>query len=565
MGLKEGLQENQKKEGLVGGIFAGLQESIGAVTDAAKELGWEKMKIFGEQLSVFRDAFDQVIQKGDAVIDKLLSNPVLVEKYNSLSHSSLLRYLWVNSLSSFLGNTFSSNYNARENLSLWDHLEKQYLDKLISADPNLWQQHKKAIRDMMRWYKELHYSGGGKTLAEELGIKDSEHPATSIHLEPIITTLVDRQAEFPINPAIIAQLPNGSSFVQPEWSGKDKHYVFKKTPLDKTAIASLCLSTSRVLMNNDQLALLRLFVGQHEGSNYSDVFAMTLFAYMRGVNTWYVAYDSDHIATEALSGEQLSTAERSPTPVQWTQAKNVTSTQKPPSTPPTKPDNFTHAASTAVSLDLLNFQKRLESITLPEGITLARKVFGAWPATDLLIALTKRYGAWSPALIIRYIMLGWHEGRLQFGHVNSDPNKQSGQFNWSTFQLSAKPSWLISKINNSINSGIKLASQAWIDTSHYQIHRFTPSDLQAMQRMKAGIYKYSSSRDVLAQHDLIAHLWYTYNIRGNIDLISQLADPSIKGKQLASLVSDKIQVWDPSIGQDVAFNLPKKSIQTFLS
>jgi len=51
------------------------------------------MKIFGEQLSVFRDAFDQVIQKGDAVIDKLLSNPVLVEKYNSLSHSSLLRYL----------------------------------------------------------------------------------------------------------------------------------------------------------------------------------------------------------------------------------------------------------------------------------------------------------------------------------------------------------------------------------------------------------------------------------------------------------------------------------------
>jgi len=39
MGLKEGLQENQKKEGLVGGIFAGLQESIGAVTDAAKELG----------------------------------------------------------------------------------------------------------------------------------------------------------------------------------------------------------------------------------------------------------------------------------------------------------------------------------------------------------------------------------------------------------------------------------------------------------------------------------------------------------------------------------------------
>lgn len=105
----------------------------------------------------------------------------------------------------------------------------------------------------------------------------------------------------------------------------------------------------------------------------------------------------------------------------------------------------------------------------------------------------------------------------------------------------------------------------WIDTSSYQIHRFTPSDLQAMQRMKTGIYKYSSSRNVLAQHDLIAHLWYTYNIRGNVDLIAKFADPSIKGKQLASLVSDKIQVWDPAIGQDVAFNLPKKSIQVFLS
>ncbi len=571
MVLQEWLHR-EKEKGLIGWLFGGLQESIGAVTDVAKELWWEKMEIFGEQLGIFRDAFDQIVEKWDAVVDQLLSNPILIEKYNSFSHSSLLKYLWVSSLSSFLGHTFSSNYNDREDFSLRDRLEKQYLETLIAADPSGRQQHKKALHVVMQRYREADRSDVGKSLAEELKITEKDHPSTTVYLKPIVETLVAHQEEFPISPAIVAQLPNGSSLVSLEWHGAEKHYVFKK-PLDRSTISALCLSSSlalmdsssqAVLLNSDQQTLLRLFVEKHEGSNYSDVFAMTLFAYLRGMNTWHIAYDTDGVASEALVAKEVVVQRETPHTPPPTQPE-VQSDQAQQTQPHSPKEPAQQVAATTIWVEALNLSKRLDNLTLSEGISLAKRVFGKWPATELLIALTKKYGKWSPALISRYIMLGRHEGRLQFGHVNSDPNRKSGQFNRSTFQLSAKPQSLVSKINQSLSSGKRLAAQAWIQIAADDIHHFTNQDLKAMQNLKSWIYTYSPSKSVLAQHDLLAHLWYTYNISGNVSLISQFADPTIRSQQLAALVSKKIQVGDPAIGRDVAFHLPNKAINSFIT
>jgi hypothetical protein len=127
------------------------------------------------------------------------------------------------------------------------------------------------------------------------------------------------------------------------------------------------------------------------------------------------------------------------------------------------PSNSYHEAHTSVKN--IDVKKPMSQYSPEESRGLFESVFGTGMATQLLFHVTKN----SPIAMQRVLALASHEGAFHFGIRNADPNKASGQVNYSTFQLSAKdlPAKILEAKNGAkkLIAGTPLASMN-IDTAY---------------------------------------------------------------------------------------------------
>ena len=181
-------------------------------------------------------------------------------------------------------------------------------------------------------------------------------------------------------------------------------------------------------------------------------------------------------------------------------------------------------------------KKELKALTFEEAKTLASKVFGQGPATDLLCALSKN----TPAMILRTVALGKHEGGLKFGLKNVDPNKRSKQINIGTFQMSAAKDEIVSKWNQNIESGKKLLKENNIPYEESYFKKITNYNEETWDN---EIQK--------AQTDLLVRLGYIQSGRGGETTLNKLADANLSAPEIQKLMSTTIQGGIDAIGKDV--------------
>lgn len=179
--------------------------------------------------------------------------------------------------------------------------------------------------------------------------------------------------------------------------------------------------------------------------------------------------------------------------------------------------------------------KNLESLNFNESTALLRRVFGDWPATELLIRIDQRYW-WNWVSIKRMIALWYHEWGLKFNRQNKDP--RSG-FNIGTFQIGwARSNRAVSlkKYNRCFAKWVELAAEFWIDAS--------------------------KCPKTWWQADLMTHLWYIDWQRWWESTFQQLANPNLNDKQVVHLMSRKIQGWISAIGKSVVSQMKYAKIDT---
>ena len=170
-----------------------------------------------------------------------------------------------------------------------------------------------------------------------------------------------------------------------------------------------------------------------------------------------------------------------------------------------------------------------------EASLFAEKVFWTWAATELLIKLS----SWSPSMILRTIALAKHEGKLNFGRKNEDPNKQSGQINIWTFQISAKKNQIVKKRNDCLSQGKVMLNEQWIS---YQENDFRELSDYNQETANNKVGK--------AQVDLLVWLGYLKE-RGGEEIFRELRDENLREQEIITLMSTKIQWWIKDIGEDV--------------
>lgn len=188
------------------------------------------------------------------------------------------------------------------------------------------------------------------------------------------------------------------------------------------------------------------------------------------------------------------------------------------------------------SKDHLPEGKKLKELTFSEASLFANKVFGSGPATELLLNLSEE----SPAMITRVIALAQHEWSLQFGRKNWDPNKNSGQINIGTFQISAKASQIINKWNTCLQKGKEMLKDRWIS---YKEEDFLNLSSYDQETADSPVKK--------AQVDLLVWLGFIARERGGDSTFSKLRNPDLEDTELINLISTTIQWWIDKIGKDV--------------
>ena len=182
---------------------------------------------------------------------------------------------------------------------------------------------------------------------------------------------------------------------------------------------------------------------------------------------------------------------------------------------------------------LWDWVKLMEDLTWNESIDLANKIFGKWPATELLIKLDW----WNGIMIRRMIALWFHEGWLQFWRQNPDP---ASGFNIWTFQIGGSwstPEISLRKYNSCLQSWIELARKHWINIVW-------------------------TSVDDPRQKDLMTHLWYIEMQRWWASTFTQLWDPNLSNWAVVRLMSTTIQWGIDAIGKSVVSQMSYTKIDT---
>lgn len=190
--------------------------------------------------------------------------------------------------------------------------------------------------------------------------------------------------------------------------------------------------------------------------------------------------------------------------------------------------------------------KKLDTLSFDEAKALAEKVFGKGPATDLLCKMSNN----SPAMILRTIALGKHEWELVFGRKNKDKNR--GQINIWTFQISAQPNEIVSKRNKNIQIGKDLLKQnaiSYEDSYFKEIKNY--DEETADSSIKKG------------QTDLLVWLGYIQNERWWEKTFTQLANESLSPAETQKLISTTIQWGIDDIGKDVVAQITTKTTDAY--
>ncbi len=167
--------------------------------------------------------------------------------------------------------------------------------------------------------------------------------------------------------------------------------------------------------------------------------------------------------------------------------------------------------------------KALKDLNVAETNNLLKKIFGQWPATDLLIAIDDG----STFAIKRMITLAYHEGWLHFGRQNPDP---ASGFNIGTFQIGGRnstPESSMHKYERCLHSWVLLAWQKNIPIN------------------------YEMLKNDAAQRDLLAHLWYIQLERRGSETFGKLRDGNLSESEVVNLMHHDIQWGIEAIGRSV--------------
>jgi len=176
--------------------------------------------------------------------------------------------------------------------------------------------------------------------------------------------------------------------------------------------------------------------------------------------------------------------------------------------------------------------KALKDLDAADTNTLLKKVFGEWPATNLLIEID----GGSTVAVKRMIALAYHEGGLVFGRQNPDP---ASGFNIGTFQIG----WSNSTRESSLNK-YEDCLQAWIKLAW----------------QKSMTVDYERLKNDPAQRDLMTHLGYIQSQRGGAETFARLRDPSLMDNEVIDLMHHDIQWGIRAIGESVVAQVKNTKI-----
>lgn len=182
--------------------------------------------------------------------------------------------------------------------------------------------------------------------------------------------------------------------------------------------------------------------------------------------------------------------------------------------------------------------KKLNNLDYSEIVIVLKSIFWEGPGTELLEKLSNG----NITIIRRVIALAKHEGEFNFGRKNPDKNK--GQKNIGTFQISAQPGEIVDKRNLCLDKGTQLLKEnniSYSDNYFKKIINYDDETAIGSNNQEIFIKK--------AQTDLVVWLWYIKDRWGN-DYFDKLKDPNQDEKKLMP----QVQWWIDAIGVGVANN-----------
>ncbi len=246
-----------------------------------------------------------------------------------------------------------------------------------------------------------------------------------------------------------------------------------------------------------------------------------------------------------ISRREMADAERTgwrapatPQAAPATPAQPSAGTTAPPAQPPTARATDTAGPFAATSVGALvgptvpaGQSTPLGALNATQSYALGRAVFGDGPGAAALERVDRQLGTGSGVFVQRMIALGQHEGSLNFGRTNADPASGS---NVGTFQVGgagSTPEQTRARYEGFVTSGMRTVEALGGP-------RVDPRTLS------------QADRDVFAH---IAHMTNraSESRRPADALLRQMADPTVRGEALVTLVHRGVQGGIRDIGTGV--------------
>lgn len=316
-----------------------------------------------------------------------------------------------------------------------------------------------------------------------------------------------------------------------------KSTIIKTLPnhINKLSINTVRMIDPTLIITKDKQEVIDVQKIQSNPDEFVDAYLKT--SIWKFVDSWDEFIDSKKVDSDAFAVALFGNLTWEKFFVEWVNLWIITAAQMWKIE--TKPNTDTNV-NTALE------KKKLNELNFEEAKTLATKVFGAGPATDLLIAMSKN----NSAMILRTIALWKHEWGLAFGRKNKDMNR--GQINIGTFQISAQPNEIVAKRNKQLESGKKLLNTNNITYDETYFKKITKYEDET-----------GDTPTKKAQTDLLCWLGYIQNDRWWEKTFTKLADGSLSENEVKGLISNTIQWWISEIGKDVVAQINTASTDKY--
>ena len=317
-----------------------------------------------------------------------------------------------------------------------------------------------------------------------------------------------------------------------------KTTIIKTLPnhINKLIINTVRMIDPTLIITKDKKEVIDIQKIQANPDEFVDTYLKTTIPAF--VDSWDEFIDSKKVDSDAFAVALFGNLTGEKFFVEWVNLWIITAAQMWKIE--AKPNTDTNGNTAALE------KKKLSELSFEEAKTLATRVFGAWPATDLLISMSKN----NPAMILRTIALWKHEWGLAFGRKNKDMNRW--QINIGTFQISAQPNEIVAKRNKQIESGKKLlnANNITYDETYFK----------KIEKYEEETWDTPTKK---AQTDLLCWLGYIQNDRWGEKTFTKLADNTLPENEVKSLISNTIQWWIWDIGKDVVAQLNTASTDKY--